>query len=50
MKRVLITGISGKNGRYLLEEMSKNRERDDLDNIHFKVLLRESSDTSFLDE
>lgn len=50
MQRVLITGISGKNGRYLLEEMNKNREKDGLDNIHFKVFLREGSDTSFLDK
>jgi len=48
MKRVLITGISGKNGRYLLEEMNKNRERDGLDNVHFKAFLREKSDTSYL--
>jgi len=50
VKRVLITGISGKNGRYLLEEMEKNKEKDGLDKIHFKVFLRESSDVSFLDK
>ena len=50
MKRVLITGISGKNGRYLLEEMNNNREKDGLDNIHFKVFLREGSDVSYLDK
>ena len=41
MKNVLITGISGKNGRFLLEEMNKNREKDGLDSIHFKAFLRE---------
>lgn len=50
MNKVLITGISGKNGRYLLEEMEKNKEKDNLQNIHFKVFLREGSDTSFLDK
>lgn len=50
MKRVLITGISGKNGRYLLEEMEKNKERDNLSDIHFKIFLREGSDTSYLDK
>lgn len=50
MERVLITGISGKNGRYLLEEMENNKERDNLTNVHFKVFLREGSDTSFLDK
>ena len=50
MNRVLITGISGKNGRYLLEEMNKNKEKDSLDNIHFKAFLREGSDTTYLDK
>ena len=50
MNRVLITGISGKNGRYLLEEMNKNREKDGLDNIHFKAFLREGSDTTYLEK
>ena len=50
MKRVLITGISGKNGRYLLEEMEKNKTRDNLGDIHFKVFLRENSDTTYLDK
>lgn len=49
MDRVLITGISGKNGRFLLEEMNKNREKDGLDSIHFKAFLREGSDTTYLD-
>jgi len=49
MERVLITGISGKNGRYLLEEMEKNKEKDGLDKIHFKVFLREGSDTTYVD-
>lgn len=49
MNRVLITGISGKNGRYLLEAMEKNRIKDNLDNIHFKIFLREGSDTSYVD-
>jgi len=48
MKRVLITGISGKNGRYLLEEMEANKSR--LEGIHFKAFLRESSDTEYLDK
>lgn len=50
MERVLITGISGKNGRYLLEEMEKNKYKDGLQNVHFKVFLREGSDTSYLDK
>ena len=50
MKRVLITGISGKNGRYLLEEMEKNKTRDNLGDIHFKFFLRENSDTTYLDK
>lgn len=50
MERVLITGISGKNGRYLLEEMEKNKEKDSLDKIHFKAFLREGSDTKYLDK
>jgi len=50
MERVLITGISGKNGRYLLEEMEKNKVKDGLDKIHFKAFLREGSDTSYLDK
>lgn len=50
MERVLITGISGKNGRYLLSEMEKNKEKDGLDKIHFKAFLREGSDCSYLDK
>lgn len=50
MRRVLITGITGKNGRYLLEEMEKNKERDNLDRIHFKVFLRAHSNTSYIDK
>jgi len=50
MERVLITGISGKNGRYLLEEMEKNKEKDGLDKIHFKAFLREGSDTTYLEK
>jgi len=50
MDRVLLTGISGKNGRYLLEEMEKNKEKDGLDKIHFKAFLRNGSDTSYLDK
>ena len=50
MERVLITGISGKNGRYLLEEMEKNKERDGLEKIHFKAFLRDGSDTTYLDK
>lgn len=50
MERVLITGISGKNGRYLLEEMEKNKEKDGLENIHFKAFLRDGSDTTYLDK
>lgn len=50
MNRVLITGISGKNGRYLLEEMEKNKEKDGLDKVHFKVFLREGSDITYLDK
>lgn len=50
MKRVLITGISGKNGRYLLEEMENNKDKDGLDKIHFKAFLREGSDTTYLDK
>lgn len=50
MERVLITGISGKNGRYLLEEMENNKEKDGLLDIHFKVFLRDGSDTSYLDK
>ena len=50
MERVLITGISGKNGRYLLKEMEENKEKDSLDKIHFKAFLREGSDTSYLDK
>lgn len=50
MNRVLITGISGKNGRYLLEEMETNKEKDGLNKIHFKVFLRDGSDTTYLDK
>lgn len=50
MKRVLVTGISGKNGRFLLEEMEKNKEKDSLSDIHFKMFLRDNSDTTFLDK
>ena len=50
MERVLITGISGKNGRYLLEEMEKNKEKDGLEKIHFKAFLRDGSDTTYLDK
>lgn len=50
MERVLITGISGKNGRYLLEEMNRNAVKDGLDKIHFKAFLREGSDTTYLDK
>ena len=50
MNRVLITGISGKNGRYLLEAMENNKVKDGLDKIHFKAFLREGSDTSYLDK
>lgn len=48
MNKVLITGISGKNGRYLLEEMEKNKEY--LKDYQFKVFLRDGSDTTYLDK
>ena len=47
MKRVLITGVSGKNGRFFLKEMEKNK--DSLEGIHFKAFLREGSNTEWLD-
>lgn len=48
MNKILITGISGKNGRYLLEEMENNKEK--LSDYQFKVFLREGSDTTYLDK
>ena len=48
MNRVLITGITGKNGRYLLEQMELNKDK--LKGVHFKVFLREGSDTTYLDK
>ena len=48
MNRVLITGITGKNGRYLLKEMETNRE--ELKDVHFKFFLRESSDSTYIDK
>lgn len=48
MEKVLITGISGKNGRYLLEEMENNIEK--LSDYKFKVFLRDGSDTTYLDK
>lgn len=48
MKNVLVTGITGKNGRYLLEEMENSKEK--LKDIHFKFFLREGSDSSYIDK
>ena len=48
MRNVLVTGITGKNGRYFLEELEKNKEL--LIGWKFKALLRSGSDTTYLDK
>lgn len=48
MKYVLITGITGKSGLYLMEEMIKNADK--LSEYNFRVSVRESSNTRLIDE
>lgn len=48
MKNVLITGITGKNGRYFLEKLEENKPL--VEGWKFRALLREGSDTTYLDK
>lgn len=48
MNRVLITGITGKSGSFMLEKMIEHKA--DLAHYNFKVLVRTTSDTREIDE
>lgn len=47
MKKVLITGITGKSGEYMLKKMNANV--DVLQDYAFRVMVRSNSDTKLLD-
>jgi nucleoside-diphosphate-sugar epimerase len=46
--RVLITGITGKSGLYMLNEMVAHA--DELQDYHFKILVRETTNTTKIDK
>lgn len=48
MNNVLITGITGKSGKYMLREMIKNSEQ--LKDFNFRISVRASSDTAEIDK